>query len=275
MSGIGPDLEQSLAEELYRLGLTRDEIRCYLALLLSHRLTARELVAATGITRGRIYDVINGLVAKGVATENVARVRSVIAVPPRIAVANLLEKRRREVRELEDSTREIVAKLSAVASGPNAPPSVLEVVRHAATVRERCHEFEDAARAEILFYIRNVRQVSGDLIQERRALGRGVRIRALYESSLLETEYGETIQRFVDAGGEGRHVKRLPMQLVVYDGSITMLPLQEPPLAATPLTVLVINHAGVSTLAVSAFERVWEKAKAVPFERPRRRAGSA
>ena len=98
---------------------------------------------------------------------------------------------------------------------------------------------------------------------------------ALYESSLLETDYADTIRRFVGAGGEGRHVETLPIRMVVYDRLVTMLPLHEPPATATPYTVLIVNHAGVSTLAVSAFERIWEKAEPVPFKARSRRAASA
>jgi len=245
--------------------LTRDEGRCYLALLAAPRLTARALSAAADITRGRIYDVVAGLVAKGAAVEIGGTVRSFEALPPSVALSNLLETRRREIAELEAKAEGLVESLTLTASEADGFPSVLEVVRHRATLRRRCGELERAASEEILFLVCDVAQLAGDLIEETRALARGLRLRALYESSLLEREYAETIRRFVAAGGEARHTLSLPMRLTILDRAVTMLPMEEPRPDARSFTVLVVHHHGLSQLAASAFEREWERAAPVTF----------
>lgn len=256
-----------LLERLTRLGLTNDEARCYLALLGRGGLTATQLCSAAGVTRGRIYDVVRGLLSKGVAVETATTVRRFEPLSPPVAVANLLECRRRENEEVESSTQEVIELLQTSAATAEAPPTLLEVIRHRATLRERCGQLERAAVGEILFFVRDQGQVAGDLVEESAALLRGLRLRALYESSLLETPYLETVQRFLSGGGEGRHVPKLPTRLTVIDGQITMLPLHEATPTSKDFTVLVLHHAGISTLAASAFERIWTEASPIPSPR--------
>jgi len=255
---------EPLLGELSRLGLTTDEARCYLALVGRGGLTAGQLCSATGVTRGRIYDVVRGLLSKGLALETTTTVRRFEPVPPTVAVANLLERRRRENEELEQSAQRLIESLHVTAATSDVPPSLLEVIRHRASLRERCGQLERAAAHEILFFVRDQGQVAGDLVEEIVALRRGVRLRALYESSLLRTPYLETIHRFLAAGGEGRHVAVLPTRLTVIDERVTMIPLHEATLSARSFTVLVIHHAGLSALAASAFERSWASATPIP-----------
>ena len=271
---VGEITVDAIRTELSRLGLTPDESRCYLELLKRGRLTARLLSETTGVPRGRIYDVVGGLLAKGVAVEMASDVRSFEAVPPEVGVSNLLEKRRRDVDELEDSARQIVDALTETAARPDTPPVFVEWLRHRATVWERCNALEEAAEEEILFFIRGPFSESVDIGSELRALARGVRLRALYETSLLTDAYAELIQGFVDAGGEARHVPSLPTKLMVFDNSVTMVPL-EAEIDSPNYTVLVIRHPGISTIAAAGFELLWRDAEPIQFPARRRHAVSS
>ncbi|MBA2487786.1 MAG: TrmB family transcriptional regulator [Chloroflexi bacterium] len=257
-------MTEPLLGQLSRLGLTNDEARCYATLVSRGGLTASQLCTATGVTRGRIYDVVRGLLSKGVVLETATNVRRFEAVSPPVAVTNLLERRHREDEGLERSAQQVIESLQTSAATGEAPPTLLEVIRHRATLRQRCGQLERAAVEEILFFVRDQGQVAGDLVEESAALRRGVRLRALYESSLLRTPYLETMQRFLASGGEGRHVPVLATRLTVIDERVTMLPLHEATLAAREFTVLVIHHAGMSALAASAFERIWTDACPIP-----------
>lgn len=252
--------------ELTTLGLTTDEARCYLALLARGRLTATELSAVTGVTRGRIYEIVRALLSKGVAVEAATRVRSFEAVAGKVAVSNLLDRRRTELAGLETTASQLTELLdeSAASSSEQVLPSLVDVLRHRATVRERCNQLEAAAQREILFFVRDMQQQAGaDLLSETDALQRGVTLRALYESSLLQTAYRETIDRFLAAGGEGRHVPALPCRLTIIDREVTMMALQEPPAQTLEFTVLVFNHEGVGSLAAIAFESIWQTARPI------------
>ena len=265
-------MTEPLLGQLSRLGLTNDEARCYVTLVDRGGLTAGQLCSATGVTRGRIYDVVRGLLRKGVALETATSVRRFEPIPPPVAVTNLLERRHSENEEVERSAQQVIESLQTSAATGEVPQNLLEVIRHRATLRQRCRQLERDAAEEILFFVRDLGQVAGDLIEESAALRRGVRLRALYESSLLSTPYVETMKSFLAGGGEGRHVPRLPTRVTVIDQRVTMLPLHEATLAARAFTVLVIHHAGMSALAASAFERIWADAARIPFRAARKAA---
>ena len=263
----------SIASDLLGLGLTSDEARCYITLLRRGRLTARQLCTATRISRGRIYDVVGGLLSKGVALETAGTVRSFEALSAFVAMNNLFERRRVDIDELEERVRRLVQSLSGMAAEPGGPPLQIEWLRHKATVRERCGELEDAATSEVLFCIRAPVRQGGDSEHEERALARGVRFRALYESALLKDANLGRIRSYVEAGLEVRHLPSLPTRLQVFDRAVTMLPLDEAASDPTNFTVLVIRHPGVSNLAALAFERLWEQAERVTaVTRPSRSA---
>ena len=261
----------SIASDLISLGLTSDEVRCYLALLRRGRLTARQLCGATRVSRGRIYDVVSGMLAKGVALETAGAVRSFEAVTPSVATNNLLERRRVDIDELEERVTRVIGSLAGVAGEPNGPPLLIEWLRHKATVRERCEQLEDAATNEIVLCIRAPVRQSGDIENEERAMARGVRFRAIYESALLQDANLGRIRSFIATGLQARHLPSLPTRLQVFDRTATMLPLDEPGGDPTNFTVLLIRHPGVSNLAALAFERLWEQAEPISATQGRTR----
>ncbi len=268
----GVPLDASLESSLTDSGLTRDEARSYIALLARGRLTARQLCAATGISRGRIYDVAGGLVAKGVAVEMTTDVRAFEAATPQVALANLLEKRRREFEQVEAAAEELQAALAAAASDAVAGPSLIEWLRHGATIAERCRDLVEEANEQVLWCVRRLSARTPDEFDpERLAIARGVEVRAVYESALLDHEHAANVQRYISGGVHARHVGSLPTQLLVVDRRVTMLPLEEPA-SARNRTVLVIRHRGVSTLAALAFEALWERG--TPIQRARERSSS-
>lgn len=250
--------------DLVRLGLTRDEARAYLSLLARGRMTAREISLSTGITRGRIYDVLRGLLVKGAALEAMGRLRSFQAVPPSVAVANLLESRRREVAELEASAEEVAESLARTHSAAAGPPSLVEAIHHGATLSERYAELADASAEEILLFVRTPfvsRDELDDECDEYRALRRGVRVRGVCETSLLDDEaVSRTLEMLAAAGLETRFTPHLPTKLAVFDRAAAMLPVQQP-IDPEDATVLVVRHEGLSTLAASAFEWFWDSAE--------------
>src|SRR5207244_13349193 len=90
-----------LADSLTQLGLTGYEARAYLALTRRGGATGAELARLAGLPRQRIYDVLEGLAARGFATIRAGRPLRYSAVAPAEAIERLLEERRRELAEVE------------------------------------------------------------------------------------------------------------------------------------------------------------------------------
>ncbi|MEO7069406.1 MAG: helix-turn-helix domain-containing protein, partial [Nostocoides sp.] len=88
------------ASPLTDLGLTAYEARAYLALITRDRYTAAELARQAGIPRQRVYDVLDGLVRRGLAAPVQGAVRRFTATSPDAAVELLVATRRDELNAL-------------------------------------------------------------------------------------------------------------------------------------------------------------------------------
>lgn len=260
------------------LGLSADEARAFVALVERGRLTASELATATGITRGRIYDVARGLIVKGVALEAASQVRSFEPVEPEIAVSNLLDSRRREMEHVEQRATTVIRSLDGRRAASPAPPGFVETLRHGPNLRERLDELYEAAQAEIVVFSRPPYYAMQPWVEEQdpavQALRRGVKIRVVYDSVVLG-EPGEraAIEQWSKWGEEARHLDGLPTKMIVFDRNVAMLPLAEPGNERNIIT-LVCRHPGLAQLAASAFDRAWERAEAVPVQEPRQNEGT-
>ena len=258
-----------LEAELVALGLTRDETRAYLALLERGRLTAREVCSTTGITRGRIYDVLGGLVSKGAAVEAISRPRSFEPAPPEAVVANLVESRKTELERIERGAVDLIDELNEQIEVARGTPTIVEAIHHKPTLVNKLDALVNEASEEILAFARPpffAGVIATDYKTQFDAMDRGVRVRGLYESVLLERDdVVELITALTEAGEVARHVPDLPTKLFVVDRSVAVLPLAEP---RTPedATTLIIRHAGLGQLLANAFDYYWERASGVTLE---------
>src|SRR5437764_15066501 len=81
--------EEESVGHLVSLGLARYEARVYLALVRRESYTAAEVARAADVPRQRVYDVLDALVRRRLATAHPGRVATFSAVDPELAVARL------------------------------------------------------------------------------------------------------------------------------------------------------------------------------------------
>lgn len=99
-------------EELLRqLNLTQYEIKAYIALLKVDKVTAYQLGGLSKIPSGRIYDVVESLVSKGIVSILPGTPRLVMAIEPKIALKGLLAKKDQEWRNKSSQLSHVINKL--------------------------------------------------------------------------------------------------------------------------------------------------------------------
>src|SRR6266699_4759268 len=89
------------ATPLLKLGLNGYEAGAYIALTRRGRATGAEVARLAGLPRQRIYDVLDGLVGRGLATVEPGRPAYYTAVAPDHAIGLLLEAHRAALVDLE------------------------------------------------------------------------------------------------------------------------------------------------------------------------------
>jgi sugar-specific transcriptional regulator TrmB len=93
--------------DLGELGLSSYEEKAYRALLSLGSASAREVSDASGVPRGRVYDVLNGLESRELVRAGAGDPTTYAAVEPEVAVDRLLAERKRHLRARAERYEEI------------------------------------------------------------------------------------------------------------------------------------------------------------------------
>ena len=227
---------------------------------------ADQLAEVAGLTPEHAGDLLRRLEAKGLVVRHGAD-QVFRPQPPDVALGTALLRR----QESLEGDRRLVAGLSeefrAVARRRDAD-HVVEVVLGAGALRERLRDLQQSAREEILWFCRaNPLAMQGaDNTEERDALARGVRYRAIYERALLEGP-GEldSVLEGIGWGEEARVAHALPIRLAIVDRRTAICPLipdQERGLGEA--SAAVIRGGELLTALLDLFEGHWERASPLP-----------
>jgi sugar-specific transcriptional regulator TrmB len=251
---------------LQDLGLTAYEAGAYVALTRRGRLTGAEVARLAGLPRQRIYDVLDALVERGLASVEPGRPAYFSAVAPATAVQMLVDAHRSALAAIEENAAHAVALLTpAYREGRSEtdPLSYIEVLREPTAIAKRFSDLERSAQKEILVFTKPPYAVEpASNTEGLELLSRGVIARSIYERSVYdEPAVVEAVRTFVEAGEIARVTDELPLKLVVIDGRVALFTMEDPVAGATDLTIMIVEHPGFSGLLKLAFQHVWEAAE--------------
>lgn len=262
-------------ERLVRLGLTLYEARAYVALVRRDASTPAEVARLASVPRPRIYDVLESLVGKGLASDRPGRTAKYVAVPPDRVAAQLVLAHQQRVAALEDDARGLVDELrSAYQAGREHtdPLDYIEVIRLPEAVATRFNELQGAVENEMLVFSKAPVAVSVDANVVGLELARRHVLRSMYEFSVLQDESQlRGVQAFVDAGEQARFVEELPMKLGIIDQRTVLMAMPDPIAGRDDVTTLVIEHPHLAHTLKIGFESVW--ASGVTFAQACERLG--
>ncbi|HVE47249.1 MAG TPA: hypothetical protein VNA57_10955 [Acidimicrobiales bacterium] len=174
--------------------------------------------------------------------------------------------------EENPTTNELVEAKIFPADGPL--PAV-RMLTSPAQVRRAFDELFEASTNEILAFSRPPFPEPPGWVNARviDAVGRGVKVRALYLADCVEhagaESYRPEIATYVEAGVDGRVVDELPMKLVVFDRRLALVALAQPDmLAANFAPNLLVDDPGFASAQADAFEYRWPSARPFPSPSP-------
>ncbi|HZT91855.1 MAG TPA: helix-turn-helix domain-containing protein [Gaiellaceae bacterium] len=259
---------------LVDLGLTGYEASAYVALTRRGRATGAEVARLAGLPRQRIYDVLDGLVARGFASVEPGRPARYTAVAPQEALERLVAGRRASLADLERQAAEAAALLTPIyRDGRSAtdPLNYIEVLREPHAIGNRFAELEAGAAREILVFTKPPYAVEpAENVAGLQLLARGVEARSVYERSVYDDDaVVDAVQHFIAAGEHARVVDELPLKLVLIDERVALFTMEDPIAGSTDLTVMIVEHPAFAQLLKLAFEHAWETGE--PFSPARRR----
>jgi sugar-specific transcriptional regulator TrmB len=247
--------------QLVRLGLTAYEAKAYWGLVRRQSSSAAELARIAGVPRQRIYDVLDKLVERGLASVRPGRTVHYAAADPDAAIGRLLTEHRRRLAHAETEAGELIDVLRPAfeeGRGHRDPLDYIEVLREPAAIAERFGELNRTAKHEMLTFTRPPYVVSAADNVEGLAAASRVAFRTIYELAAFDDpDFVAAIVRFMEAGEEVRFVPEVPLKLAVMDGRTVMFAMDDPVAGGAEVTTIVVEHPKLAAVLKLAFERFW------------------
>ncbi len=261
-------LQQQMLTELEALGLSRAEAQAYVALVKAGPLRAQVLAETLGVPRSSVYVTLRALTERGLVNTGEGYASKFRAAPPEEALPLMVDREREALQEREVIAKQVAERLAALAEPTDGLDEVVEVLRNRRVLAERFVKLQSEATDEIIGFAKApVVATRGGNQGLLDALGRGVRIRSLYESAILDDpDVAPYICRWADAGEESRvYDGSLPFKLALFDGQTALMPL-ETPLETHALTSIVIRHPSLGVGLRMLFECLW--GQSLPLQHP-------
>jgi len=249
---------------LVQLGLTSYEAKAYQALLQRGSSTASQVAELSGLPRQRIYDVLAGLVTKGLASARPGEVARYAATPPNLVIDRLLAGRRQALAALERDAGPVVSRMVAAyeaGSRHTDPLDYIEVVRESHLTARRWDQLQQQARSEILVFAKPPYVTTAQANTVGLEVTRSHTTRCVYELDAFgDPDFLEGIRQFANAGEQQRFVTELPLKLAIVDEQMVLFAMSDPAGGQTRLTSLVVEHPALARVLKMAFEAVWSTA---------------
>lgn len=263
-------MQKQHIEELTQLGLSENEAKTYLALIVKDIMTVGEIAKVSLVPRPKIYGIIKGLIAKGLCIEKPGDVKGYSGVSPKIASQRLLQNYQEQLQLKKESANKFVETYSSVfEGGRNNLDSLeyIEILKNQKTIIERINQLARNAKREILSFTKAPYAIP---VENRnpagiKALKRGVVIKCIYEKheSLNKKFVENMIIPFAEAGEDARIAEKLPMKLHIFDRKIVFMTLNDPVTLRPSFTRIIITHSDFAAFLETAFYTKWQEAQPV------------
>lgn len=249
------------------MGLSDIESRAYLALVRGGSLGASAVAELVGIPRSTVYPILHSLVERGLVEGGAGRGSRYRVVRPEDALPTFIEREREALEERERLAKELSGVIGDLAAEvATDDPEVVEVIRNRRGIADRFARLQLGAERSIELFVKapflNPRAGNPE---EQKALARGIRYRAIYESAVLDDPAIQPYFRDWVADGEEARLYPgvLPMKLALFDSSAALMPL-ETLATREQVTAILIRHASLAVTLRMFFDALWETSELIP-----------
>lgn len=247
---------------LEALGFTPLEEQVYDLLVSRGRMSLTEVQALGDGEPERQREALERLVAKGLVRRLAGPDQEFVVAPPEYAIEVLIADRMSSLQAVREASVELAARVRSMTTDLD-PSELLEVVSGEGSVRQLFLQVIESAREEIAVFDRppyaaEVNEAMSG--QAQRLSAGGLRLRTVFDRSLLEDPvHVRRILQGVD-NGERARVAPVPLKLAIIDGEWAMLPLLHARGQSTPEAVVIVRRSVLLDSLVALFESVWQHA---------------
>jgi len=251
-------------QELLRsLGLSTYESAVYEALLGVGQAKVQDLAQLVDVPRPQIYVALGTLMEKGICREIRGKVTMYAAIPPAVAFRpvlrqeeELLKAKAEGIRKLDEEQRTRVPE--------DVPQDFVQVLK-GRQVKHFIDELAAGTTDQLLIALKythkqSAKSLAGAMQSEAALLGRGVKVRCLYErASLEQPEVRAALRQLGELGEDARVIPAVPMDLMVFDARAALFSLT----TARDVTVFAFTHPNLVETVRNSFEYLWQQGRDV------------
>lgn len=262
-------------------GLTERETKVYMMLLTKKCFTTSELQNSVDITRTKIYEILQKMIARGICTErSVGKTKYYEAVEPKIAFQRVFDKYKEECmgeyEKRKNLKEELIKTLNPVfdaAKDVVSPLDFIEIMRDKNQIQKKYLMSVRETKNDMMTFNKGPyvcdtsKRLSEQIKEENNLLKRGAISKNLYEENELKSQEWlmKSLKSISKSGHQARITKSLPIKMMVFDERRVILPLQQNLPEGNGITMLYIEHHGLALACKSLFNSVWEKAEIINF----------
>ena len=262
---------ETLYQEFEGLGLTPYQARLAVALQQVGSATCLDLGRLAGIPRTSVYQVVDELNSKGLASRLPGNGPAVWAsIGRQEALDRLIELEGERLDNLKTRAARVGEMLDRLLPANRAVSlPYVQVIHDPSRVAPLYRQLVRRTEQELLVFNRPPysRPLGADPVVIDASLRADARV--LYQAAQAEdadyVSWHDEMAQYHKAGVQGRVVTELPIKMAIFDRQTTLLSLDDPvlPHVGFPITLL-IEHPGYSSVQANAFENLWSSA--VPYE---------
>jgi len=257
----------TLVPDLVAVGLTENEAKVYCCLLRKQHFTASEIARCAKVNRSKIYQVLAGLISKGLCIEKLSKVRKYEAVDPEVAFTKLIEDQKNKITQLNNIS-DILIPIYKQKDHNSSPLDFIQVFSTPASIIRKHHNLELNSKKFVLSFCKAPYAMTKDLdihVEQKESMSKN---NVVYKS-IFEVEpddlhfFARRMKNFELQGEEIKVAYHLPIKLHVFDDHTVMFSMINTINPQGHLTYLVIEHPDLAETLIATFNDYWEKAISV------------
>lgn len=245
---------------LEAVGLSRIEEHTYELLVTRGRMSLIAVIAESPDKPELLRQALDTLVEKGLLRRLAGPEQEFVVAPPEYAIEVLIAQQMSALQAVRTRTAELADRVRRVTQGDD-PSELVEIVSGEDSVRQLFLQIISSAREEIAVFDRPpyAVDVNETMNEQATRMSSGLRMRTVFDRSLLEDPpQVRRILQGIAAGEQGR-VARVPLKLALIDREWAMLPLLHAG-DTTPEAAIIVRRSVLLDSLLALFESVWEHA---------------
>ena len=259
-------------EILLKNGFNQYHVKAYETLIRNGMLTASEVSRLGKIPQGRVYNVLDFLLDKGLCKVYAGSVKKFVAVDPEIGLKSLFLAKEKEMEELQMLQQDLTNAFVEKTENSN-PMDFFQILSSKESQVSKFDELISQSNKQLISFNKKpyatgflrsmdeIKRASKPLVK---SINNGLESRAIFEAEHEHVDlFIRLIEYYESIGEEVRIVDHLPIKLIISDQKEGMISLKSRDGTSFKLISMIVEHNDLLQALSDLFDLYWEKGKTI------------